>query len=197
MRGIIGKFNWVCYQTRPDLSYDLLELSMNVNKAQVKDVKLSTKMVNHLNNHPVKVMCPKLPGDEWYITVFTDASKNTLPDGESSAMGYIILLTNGHITGDCRQACPLYWTAAKMPRIVGSTIEAESIALEEGLNIAFTIKREIAAIINAPEHLIKVERFDVFALVCDAIVRNGRRHRGRTAEHLLHAFASGILAFDF
>ena len=157
MRGIIGKFNWVCFQTRPDLSYDLLELSMNVNKAQVKDVKLSTKMVNHLNNHPVKVMYPKLPGDEWYITVFTDASKNTLPDGESSAMGYIILLTNGHITGDCRQACPLYWTAAKMPRIVGSTIEAESIALEEGLNIAFTIKREIAAIINAPEHLIKVE----------------------------------------
>ena len=167
MRGIIGKFRWVCDQTRPDLSYDLLELAMNVNKAQVKDVKLSTKMVNHLHNHPVKVMYPKLPGDEWYITVFTDASKNVLPDGESSAMGYIILLTNGHITGDCREACPLYWTSVKMPRMVGSTLEAESIALEEGLNVAFTIKREIATIINAPEHLIKVEAL----CDCDDVVK--------------------------
>ena len=157
MRGIIGKFRWVTDQTRPDIAYDELELAMNVNKARVKDVKLSTKMVNTLKNHPIKVLFQKLRGDEWFLSVFVDASKNTLPDGQSSAMGYIILLTNGHITGELRPACPLYWRSTKISRVVNSAMEAETIALEEGLNVAFTLKKEIAMITNIPEELIKVE----------------------------------------
>ena len=82
-------------------------------------------------------------------------------------MGYIIMLTNGHITDELRPACPLYWTATRLPRIVGSTLEAESIALEEGLNIAFTIKRELATIMNMPGDLIKVEAL----CDCDDVVK--------------------------
>ena len=99
--------------SRPDTSYDVLELSMNANKATIKDVKLSTKVVNQLKNTPIKVKFNKLDGDQWYISVYPDAAKNVLPDGESSAMGYIIFLSNGHVTGELRKVCPLYWKAVK------------------------------------------------------------------------------------
>lgn len=162
MRGIIGKFRWLADQTRPDQAYDELELSMNANKAQVKDVKLSTKMVNQVRNVPIKMKFNKLDGDQWYISVFSDASKNTLPDGESSAMGYMIFLTTGHVTGEVKNACPLYWRSTKIPRMIGSSFEGEAIALEEGVNVAFTIMKDLAAITGVPENMIKVEG------ICDA-----------------------------
>ena len=166
MRGITGKLRWMD-QTRADLCYDLLELSMNAGKAAIKDVKMSTKAVNHLKNTPLKVKFNKLDGDEWFVSVYPDAAKNTLPDGESSAMGYIIFLSNGHVTGEVRKVCPLYWKSAKIPRIVGSSFEGEAIALEEGLNVAFTMMKDLAAITGIPEHLIKVEAL----CDCDDVVK--------------------------
>ena len=47
LRGAIGKMRWICDQTRPDVSFDELELSMKVNKATVEDVKLMNKTINH------------------------------------------------------------------------------------------------------------------------------------------------------
>ena len=166
MRGITGKLRWMD-QTRADVCYDLLELSMNAGKAAIKDVKASTKVVNHLKNTPLKIKFNKLDGDEWFVSVYPDAAKNTLPDGESSAMGYIIFLSNGHVTGEVRKVCPLYWKSAKIPRIVGSSFEGEAIALEEGLNVAFTIMKDLAAITGIPEHLLKVEAL----CDCDDVVK--------------------------
>ena len=122
-----------------------LKLSMNVNRATVKDVKTSIKMINHLKNHPLKLRYNKLPGDQWVMSVFSDVAKNVLPDGESSAMGYIILLTNGHVTGELNPGCPLYWKSAKVPRIINLIMEGEILAMDEGLNIAYMIKKELAA----------------------------------------------------
>ena len=166
MRGIVGKLRWMD-QTRPDVCYDELELSMNASRAAIKDVKLSTKVANYIRNTPIKVKFNKLDGDEWYVSVYTDAAKNTLPDGQSSAMGYIIFLTNGHVTGELRKVCPLYWKSTRIPRMVGSSFEGEAIALEEGLNVAFTIKKDLAAITAIPEELIKVEAL----CDCDDVVK--------------------------
>ena len=166
MRGITGKLRWMD-QTRADLCYDLLELSMIAGKAAVKDAKMSTKAVNHVKNTPLKIKFNKLDGDEWYVSVYPDAAKNTLPDGESSAMGFIIFLSNGHVTGEVRKVCPLYWKSAKILRIVGSSFEGEAIALEEGLNVAFTIMKDLAAITGIPEDLIKVEAL----CDCDDVVK--------------------------
>ena len=167
IRGINGMFRWMSDASRPDASYDVLELSMNANKATIKDVKLSTKVVNQLKNTPLKVRFNKLDGDQWYISVYPDAAKNVLPDGESSAMGYIIFLSNGHVTGEVRKVCPLYWKAVKIPRIVGSSFEGEAIALEEGLNVAYTMMKDLATITGIPEDLLKVEAL----CDCDDVVK--------------------------
>ena len=135
---------------------------MNANKAAIKNVKLSNKMVNMVRNTPLQLKFNKLDGDQWYISVFSDASKNTLPDGESSAMGYMIFLTTGQVTGEIKTACPIYWRSAKIPRITGSSFEGEAIALEEAINVGYTIMKDLAAITGIPEDLIKVEG------ICDA-----------------------------
>ena len=162
MRGSCGQFRWLADHSRADLGYDELELSMNVAKATIKDVKLVRKMVNCVKSTPIKLKFNKIDGDEWYISVFSDASKNTLPDGESSAMGYIIFLTSGHVAGEVKNAVPVYWRSAKIPRMVGSSFEAEAIALEEAVNVGYTIMKDLSAITNIPEHMIKVEG------ICDA-----------------------------
>ena len=77
-------------------------------------------------------------------------------------MGYIIFLTTGHVAGEVKKACPLYWRSSKIPRMVGSSFEAEAIALEEALNVGYTIMKDLAAITNIPESMIKVEG------ICDA-----------------------------
>ena len=91
------------------------------------------------------------------MSVFSDAAKNVLSDGESSAMGYIILLTNGHVSGEANPSCPIYWKSTKCPRMINSIMEGEVLAMEEGLNIAYTLNKELAAITNIPEDLILVE----------------------------------------
>ena len=80
LRGAVGRMRWVCDQTRPDIGFDQLELSMKANKPNIGDVKFE--------------------GSTWYISTFVDASKGILPDGHSSTMGYLIWLTNGYALGN-------------------------------------------------------------------------------------------------
>ena len=76
---------------------------MNANKATIKDVTVSTKVVNQLKNTQIKVKFNKLDGDQWYI------------------------------------------------------------ALEEGLNVAYTMMKDMATITGIPKDLLKVEA------LCDCV----------------------------
>ena len=84
-------------QSRPDCSFDELELSMNVNKGTVKDLIMVNKMFAKMKQEKVELVFARLPSTELYLTVFSDASRANLPDGVSSVMGYIIFLTNGYV----------------------------------------------------------------------------------------------------
>ena len=109
---------WVCDHTWPDVSFDELELSMKANKSVVNDVKLMNKVGNHIKNIPCDLKYQKLYGHIWYLTTFVDASKGILPDGHSSAMGYLIWLTNGHSLGNPNPGNVLTWKSSKINRTV-------------------------------------------------------------------------------
>ena len=72
-RGSCGQFCWLTDHSYGDLGYDEIELSMNVAKATIKDVKLVRKMVNYVKSTPIKLKFIKIDWDEWYISVFSDA----------------------------------------------------------------------------------------------------------------------------
>ena len=62
------------------------------------------------------------------MLVFTDASYANLPDGTSSAGGYVIQLC-----GKANKAVVLSWSSNKLKRVVKSTTAAEVFAIVPGL----------------------------------------------------------------
>ena len=50
--GMIGKCRWVCDQTRPDIAYRELELSIRQRKATFKDVKTANQIITQLKINP-------------------------------------------------------------------------------------------------------------------------------------------------
>ena len=67
--------------------------------------------------------------ESWRFAVFSDAAFANLKDGVSSTMAYIIFLV-----GENLRCCPLTWRAAKIRRVVRSTLAAETLALQESVD---------------------------------------------------------------
>ena len=134
-RAVVGQINWVCSQTRPDAAFDMLHLSTQMKHPKVKDALYANKVVRKLKGSDSYVSYKHLGTIERLkIVVFCDASWANLPDGVSSAGGYVILLM-----GDDSKCCPLDWSSTKIKRVVHSTLSAEALAMLESVdNSVFT-----------------------------------------------------------
>ena len=75
------------------------------------------------------------------MQLFTDASFNNLPNGESQP-GQIFFLTD-----DKGNTCPLYWNSSKIKRVVRSTIAAETLPISEGCDVAMYINNLVSELL--------------------------------------------------
>ena len=125
----VGKGHWLTDQTRrPDCSYDEPELLTMTHTATVNDIPKLNKMF--LKQDSVTIKYKKLRRiDELKLTVFSDASNDNLPDGESSGMGFLVFLSVGFNPGKVSPCFPLSWTACQVQRKVSSTFAAETLFL--------------------------------------------------------------------
>ena len=145
-RSMVGQLNWAVQGTRPDLAFELIELSTKFKKGTVADLIRAVKALKRLQSQPSSVFFPKLVNPEsWKIVVYTDAALANLSDGVSSMGGHIILLVDEK--GKC---CPLSWHAGKIKRVVRSTIAAEALSLQEGFEDAVYLKNLIQELIHLP-----------------------------------------------
>ena len=112
-----------------------------------------------VNNRSVEIKYSKLEHDIWYLTVFSDASLRGLSGKVNSAMGYLIFLSDGYNPNKNSKCCILTWKSCKVKRVVTSTFDAETIALELGLEEAIVIKDQLIKMTNLDERLIKIEAF--------------------------------------
>ena len=112
LRTLIGQLNWIASQTRPDLSYDVLHLSIKVNKATVETLILANKIVRKLKSQESYIVFPKL-NSVTKLILYTDASYANLPEGFSSSEGYIIFLSD-----EKDIYCPIAWSSTKIKRVV-------------------------------------------------------------------------------
>ena len=71
VRAHIGRLRWLADQTRPDIAYDVLKLSIVVHKPTVAKIN---KTVTAINSRSVEINYNKLSSDKWVIRVFSDAS---------------------------------------------------------------------------------------------------------------------------
>ena len=68
MRNFVGKVRWAADQTRIDIAYYVLMLSMLMNKATIKDINVANKAIKVLKSTELPLRFIKLTGELWYIT---------------------------------------------------------------------------------------------------------------------------------
>ena len=173
VRGAIGKIRWMTDQTRVDIAFEALLLSMASHKPTHGDVTLINKVVAKIKRQEVKLKFNKLDSDRWTLTVFADASKGNLGSKTESTIAYLIFLSDGYNKGEPLRRCNLLaWKSQKARRVVVSTYDAEAMALNMGIQGALVIKNHINEIMNWEEDVIDVEAFTDCNDVYNAVVAN-------------------------
>ena len=142
MHSLIGQLNWVASQSRPEIAYDVCELSTSLKHATVKNILDTNKVVKKLKSDSLVLKFQCINEENVKLLVHSDSSFGNLPDGSSQA-GYTILLAD-----DKRHFSPLTWQSKKIRRIVRSTIAAETLALMDGADSALLLSALFCEIIH-------------------------------------------------
>jgi len=88
-----GQLNWLMTQTRPDGSYNVLELSNMLKRTSVREILQANRKFKKLKLEECRIKFPALAEPEdMKLVVFSDTSHANLPDGHSSSAGFIIFL---------------------------------------------------------------------------------------------------------
>ena len=149
-RAIVGQLNWLACVTRPDVSFDVCQLSATAQNATVADAKLLNKVVKKVHADQVSIVFPKLDLDNLKLLCFSDASFANLPQ-QGSQGGNIILLTDG------TRSAPLQWSSNRIKRVVRSTLAAETLSLISCCDSAVYLKSLIESTLNTSNCSIAIE----------------------------------------
>ena len=145
LRSIVGSLNWVIQGTRPDSAFEMLVLSTKLKNGTIADLIMAGKLVTRIKQQQCLLTFPKLKSAlGWRLVLFTDASFGNLPDGVSSTQSYIILIVD-----DSHQCCPIDWRSNKCKRVARSTLAAETLALQDGLEAAIYVKTGVLELLPA------------------------------------------------
>jgi hypothetical protein len=146
LRQLVGRLNWAVQGSRPDLGFELIDLSTKLKQGTVSDLIRAIKCIERLRSGPSVVRFPAMGRyEEWRLIVFTDASLANL-EGCGSVGGRVCFLVNSQ--GD---ACPLSWSSAKIKRVVRSTLSAEMLSLQEGIEDAIYLRGIVTELFGKPE----------------------------------------------
>ena len=137
LRQITGMINWAARATRPELSFQTIDLSTKFKGGKVEDLIAAKNTAIRLKKSSVVVKISNLGSlEDCQVWVYTDAAFRNLNDKTDSCGGYIIFLVNIK-NGKC---APLEWKSNKVKRKVHSTLAAETLVLYAGLDAAVAIK---------------------------------------------------------
>ncbi|CAC5372113.1 unnamed protein product [Mytilus coruscus] len=118
-RRMVGQLNWAVQGSRPDLAFELVDLSTKLKSALVCDLLRAVKNI-----------------------------------GKKYRSSYIVWIKDR--IGKC---CPISWQANKIKRVVRSTIAAEALSLQDGLETALYFRKIIEDICGVGERIIPITAF--------------------------------------
>ena len=137
LRQITGIVNWTTRSTRPDLCFEMIDLSTKFKGGKVEDLIKAKNVAARLKREEVSVMISNLSDlNKCEIIVYTDAAFRNLNDNTDSCGGYIVFIVNLQ----SGKVAPLEWRSNKLKRRVHSTLGAETQALYNGLDAAVGLK---------------------------------------------------------
>ena len=138
LRQMVGSLNWTVRSTRPDLAFELINLSTKFKGGKVADLKAAKKTLTKLKDK-ASVRIPKIDLDSAELFLYTDASHGNLNEARDSTGAYILFLIDPQ-TG---RAAALDWKSNKAKRVVHSTLAAEALSLYNGIDAAIATRNLI------------------------------------------------------
>ncbi len=137
LRQLTGIVNWAARATRPELCFEMIDLSTKFKGGKVEDLIRAKNVANRLKKTQVTIKVANLDRlQDCKIVVYTDAAYRNLNNNTDSCGGFIVFLVNTK-NGKC---APLEWKSGKLKRKVHSTLGAETQALNNGLDAALGAK---------------------------------------------------------
>ena len=135
-RSSIGKLNWLATQTRPDISFEVSELTSSLKEKGVDSIANINKTIRKVKKQASKLVVPNL-GDitKARIQAYCDASFGSHMNGSSHG-GYII-----YLVGNNENYVPVAWQSRKIKRVVKSTHAAETLATVDALEASIYYRR--------------------------------------------------------
>ena len=164
-RQLIGQLNWAVQGSRPDIAFEMIKMSTKLKQGKVEGLTRAIKKISRLKDIQSFMTFPRLTSlEDLKIVVFTDASLGNINDGAGSTGAFIVWLMDN--TGQC---CPIAWNAHKIKRVVRSTLAAETLSLEEGLEAGFYYREMLENIFGLEPRTIKIEAYVDNKSVIEAI----------------------------
>ena len=146
-RVVVGQLMWLANQTRPDIAFEVCELSTHCHNATVEDVLHANKVISKVKNRNVSLQFHKLSNlSELTIECYCDASFANL-HGSGSHGSFVILIKDSI---GSRNICS--WQSKKVRRVVKSTLAAETLALLDGAEASILLSTVMAEILNLGEN---------------------------------------------
>jgi hypothetical protein len=148
-RAICGQLNWIASQSRPDIAFDVCQLSTKLNSATIRDLIHANKVLKKVKN-PAVLKFGKLH-PPIHLLAYCDASYGNLSNGSSQG-GYIIFLTDeGGYTS------PICWSSRKLRRVCRSTLTAETMAMLDAIDASIWLSHIIAEVADCDLQPIEVK----------------------------------------
>ena len=140
----IGALNWLAVQTRPDIAYQVMELSACFKKATVRNLKEVNKCVKMVKSEKVNVVYQKVGHVAgWKVMIFGDDAHANLPDKVSSSGGHIVFLVDEN-----GSSCPLIWASNKIHRIIRCSLLAEAMVMQDSVESSLYIKEMLHDVLS-------------------------------------------------
>jgi hypothetical protein len=135
MRTCAGQLAWVANATRPDQSFLASFLQGVQDKGTVAHLQMYNKAVREMKERKVCLRFPSgIPLKDLRILCITDAGWGTRSNGESQG-GYVLCLTVPKMFERVRAPCWVVdWQSKKLRRVVRSSVAAETLAGQNGLD---------------------------------------------------------------
>ena len=116
------------------MAFDMIAMSTNLKQGKVGDLVRAIKKICRLKDIRSYMTFPEMDKmKELKMVVFTDASLGNINERTGGTGAFIIWVMNK--TGNC---CPIAWNAHTIKRVVRSTLAAEMMSIEDGLEALFT-----------------------------------------------------------
>ena len=123
---IVGQLNWTVQHTRPDLAFGVSGASQIGREKNTRDFRRLLKMVGREKENHLEVRLR----EEVEIETYTDASFSNIKEGRSQ-VGFEVGIRDEGI-----RKFSIYWKFRRGKRVARSSLEAEAISLNEGLEMA-------------------------------------------------------------